>query len=530
MKVNVQQLLSRRRMIANSAAFAGGAVLLGREAAFAQETSDADAAARIAEQTSSPRDDQPPMLPGEPGRDYNPVVTPNGWTLPYKIVGGIKVFHLVAEEVPNHEFAEGLTADCWGYNGSVHGPTIEAVEGDRVRIYVTNKLRAPTTVHWHGLILPNGMDGVGGLNQRAIQPGETFIYEFPLRQHGTFMYHSHHDEMTQIAMGMMGMFVIHPRNVPPERRPIRDFAIMLSEWRIDVGTRRPNPNEMNDFNILTMNARCFPGTQPLIVKQNDRVRVRLGNLSSMDHHPIHLHNYSFRITGTDGGPVPESAQYPETTVLVAVGQTRDIEFVADAPGDWAMHCHMFHHIMNQMGHDIPNTVGVRPEALDKRVRSLLPDYMTMGQEGMGDMAEMGMPVPQNSIPMVGAKGPFDYITMGGMFTILKVRETLPSGYDVDPGWYEHPPGTVAWAAAPAELRHDGIDPDNAPRPPEGIRQASRPSLPPPGAERPSGGHAGHQPAPATASTATYICPMHPDVVSSEPGSCPKCRMKLVPKK
>ena len=101
-------------------------------------------------------------------------------------------------------------AKCWGYNGWVHGPTIEAVEGDRVRIYVTNRLPEPTTVHWHGLLLPNGMDGVGGLTQQVIQPGETFKYEFVLRQHGTFMYHPHHDEMTQMALGMMGLFIIHP--------------------------------------------------------------------------------------------------------------------------------------------------------------------------------------------------------------------------------------------------------------------------------------------------------------------------------
>jgi FtsP/CotA-like multicopper oxidase with cupredoxin domain len=142
------------------------------------------------------------LPPGLPGVDYRPVETPNGSTLPFRIVDGVKVFHLIAEPV-RHEFAPGLAANCWGYNGQVHGPTIEAVEGDLVRIYVTNKLDEPTTVHWHGLFLPNGMDGVGGLTQRSIEPGETFVYEFPLRQHGTFLYHSHHDEMVQMAMGLI---------------------------------------------------------------------------------------------------------------------------------------------------------------------------------------------------------------------------------------------------------------------------------------------------------------------------------------
>jgi FtsP/CotA-like multicopper oxidase with cupredoxin domain len=390
-----------------------------------------------------------------PGKDYNPVITPDGSSLPWKIVDGVKVFHLIAEEVSN-EFAEGITATCWGYNGQVHGPTIEAVDGDRIRIYVTNKLDAPTSVHWHGVYLPNGMDGVGGLNQRAIQPGETFRYEWTVRQHGTFMYHSHHDEMTQMAMGLMGMMVFHPRNPSPEDRVDRDFAFMLSEWRIDPGTSRPNPNEMTDFNILTMNAKCYPGTEPVVAKMGDRVRLRFGNLSAMDHHPIHLHGHYFRITATDGGRIPASAQWPETTVLVAVGTTRDVEFVASEPGDWAMHCHMTHHVMNQMGHDFPNMIGIDTAGLDRSIGRLLPAYMTMGDTGMGDMGEHieagHMTVPENSIPMVGARGPFDYITMGGMFTIVKIREQL-ADY-ADPGWYEHPDGTVADVASARDLRRD----------------------------------------------------------------------------
>jgi FtsP/CotA-like multicopper oxidase with cupredoxin domain len=387
------------------------------------------------------------------GAGYKPVITTNGATLPWKMVDGVKVYHMTAEPV-THEFAPGLVAECWGYNGRVHGPTIEAVEGDRVRIYVTNKLPEATTVHWHGLFLPNGMDGVGGLTQKAIQPGETFMYEFPLIQHGTFMYHPHHDEMTQMAMGMMGLFIIHPRE--PKRPTVdHDFAIMLSEWAIDVGARRPNPSEMTDFNVLTMNARCFPGTAPLVVKKNSRVRIRIGNLSAMDHHPIHLHGHRFLVTNTDGGEIPESARWPETTVLVAVGQTRTVEFIADAPGDWAMHCHMSHHVMTQMGHHFGNVIGMDTAGLSKEISKLVPGYMAMGQDGMGDMGDMGMPVPKNSLPMVGAEGQFDYITMGGMFTILKVRDEVPAD-NADPGWYQNPPGTVSDIAPESDLKRDGI--------------------------------------------------------------------------
>ncbi len=391
---------------------------------------------------------------------HTPVTVPNGTKLPWKMVGAAKVFHLVAEEV-EHEFAPGLKATCWGYNGSVHGPVIEAVEGDRVRIYVSNRLVAPTTVHWHGILLPSGMDGVGGLSQPAIKPGETFKYEFTLRQNGTFMYHSHHDEMTQMALGMTGLFVIHPRT--PAHKVDRDFALLLHEWKIDPGARRPDPNEMMEFNVLTMNAKAFPGTSPLVVQLGQRVRIRIGNLSAMDHHPIHLHGYYFKVTETDGGRIADAAQWPETTVLVPVGSTRTVEFVANNPGDWAMHCHMTHHVMNQMGHGLPNLIGVDPGSLDEKVRKVLPNYMTMGQTGMGDMGGMGMPVPPNSIPMLGQSTKYGEITMGGMFTIFKVRERL-NGY-ADPGLYDPPTGTLAMAATPDDLKRDGVNAEAPSAPP-----------------------------------------------------------------
>ena len=396
--------------------------------------------------------------PAEPGRDYMPVIVPNGNKPKFSVVDGVKVFHLVAEEY-EHEFAPGLKALCWGHNRQVNANVIEAVEGDRVRIYVTNKLPAPTTVHWHGFILPNGMDGVSGLTQRPIPPGETWVYEFDLVQHGTFMFHSHHDTMTQEGLGLTGMFVIHPRE--PYDPPVdRDFAIMLHEWRIDPGSRRPNPNEMTDFNVLTMNGRVFPFVDPLVVRTGQRVRMRLCNLSAMDHHPIHLHGYEFHETAMDGQRIPEDQQRRKVTTLVGVGETRDIEFDAVHPGDWAFHCHMTHHIMNQMGHEFPNMIGVDPAKFEQAARSMLPGYMTMGTTGMNDMTDTGMAIPENSIPMLKGEGGFGVnISLGGMAGFVAVRDEVSDEQltrNAFPGWYEHPEGTVSHRASAEQLRRDGI--------------------------------------------------------------------------
>jgi FtsP/CotA-like multicopper oxidase with cupredoxin domain len=373
-------------------------------------------------------------------------VTLNGGSLPWRMNGDIKEFHLVAEPV-ERELAPSSTAHLWGYNGSSPGPTIEAVEGDKVRIFVTNKLPEHTTIHWHGILLPSGMDGVGGLSQPQIQPGETFVYEFLLRKSGTFMYHPHADEMVQMGLGMMGLFIVHPKD-PALRRVDRDFGFLMANYEVKPGTYVPDTSVMLEFNTWAWNSRVFPGIDPLVVRRGDRVRIRIGNLT-MTNHPIHLHGYDFRVTGTDGGWVPESAQWPEVTVDVAVGQMRAIEFVADAEGDWAFHCHKSHHTMGPMGHEIANMVGVRQGVATKRITKLLPGYMymPMGEAGMAEMQDMhahGMTPPENTLPMMAGEGPFGPIEMGGMFTVVKVRRDVEPGDYSDPGWYEHPEGTVAY--------------------------------------------------------------------------------------
>ncbi|MFZ6773502.1 multicopper oxidase family protein [Undibacterium sp. SXout7W] len=390
-------------------------------------------------QTSA--DTMPPVIPNS-GRSYNPVVTLNGWTLPWRMNQGVKEFHLVAEPVVR-EMAPGMKAHLWGYNGQSPGPTIEVVEGDRVRIFVTNKLPEHTSVHWHGQRVPNGMDGVSGLTQKPIPPGKTFMYEFVARRAGTFMYHPHADEMTQMAMGMMGFWVTHPKTKHPLITEVdRDFVFLLNAYDIEPGAYKPKTSTMLNFNLWSWNSRVFPGIDPLVVRKNDKVRIRVGNLT-MTNHPIHLHGHEFQVTGTDGGPIPHSARWPEVTTDIAVGQMRQIELVADEEGDWAFHCHKSHHTMNAMGHDIPNLIGVDHSDVAMQITNLIPDYMAMGERGMADMGAMAMPLPENTLPMMTGEGPFGGVEMGGMFSVLKVRKNQKAGDYKDPGWYQHPAGTVA---------------------------------------------------------------------------------------
>jgi FtsP/CotA-like multicopper oxidase with cupredoxin domain len=382
---------------------------------------------------------QPPPAPGN-GRHFNPVVTLNGWSLPWRMNRGVKEFHLVAEPVVR-ELAPGMKANLWGYNGQSPGPTIEVVEGDRVRIFVTNRLPEHTSIHWHGQRLPNGMDGITGLTQPGIPPGKTFVYEFEAKRPGTFMYHPHADEMVQMAMGMMGFWVTHPKD-HRFMQVDRDFVFLLSGYDIEPGTATPKVNTMLDFNLWTFNSRVFPGIDSMNVRQGDKVRVRVGNLT-MTNHPIHLHGHEFTVTGTDGGWTPPASRWPEVTTDIAVGQMRAVEFIADAPGDWAFHCHKPHHTMNAMGHAVPTMIGVDHAGVAEKINKLVPDYMVMGDKG-GSMDGMEMPLPANTLPMMTGDGPYGSVEMGGMFTVLKVRKEQKRGDYTDPGWYRHPAGTVAY--------------------------------------------------------------------------------------
>ena len=319
------------------------------------------------------------------GRAPLPVVTPDIADLPFTIENGVKVFRLIAEPVKQVIIpgSMGRTFDLWGFNGTAPGPTIQANEGDRVRIIFENHLPEPTGIHWHGLELPIEMDGVPGVGQLPVMPGEKFVYEFPLHQNGTFFYHPH--MAMQEMVGMLGGFIIHPKTAWTPHVD-RDFLIALQEYAVLPNSSIPNSMAM-EFNWLTFNGKAGPASTPLVVREGERVRVRLINMG-MDHHPIHLHGFTFWETGREGARQPEAIWPRGNTVLVGVAQARDIEFVADRPGDWMLHCHLPHHMMNQMASSVgPMTRNGRP-TMPMTNGPLTPEAAGKAMEGMAGMAGM----------------------------------------------------------------------------------------------------------------------------------------------
>lgn len=332
--------------------------------------------------------DRGKLVPGfrKPGLAPVPIATPDNWVTRPTLKDGVKEFYLHAT-VTRREFLPGVWMNVWGFNDSVPGPTIEATEGDRVRISLYNMLPEPTVLHLHGLELPNRIDGVHGVTQDPIKPGEKGIYELTLHQNGTFFYHSHGP--MQEGLGMAGLFIIHPKTAyePPVDH---DFALMIQEWAILPQSSIPNVTSM-EFNWFTLNGRSAPYITPLLVRLGSRVRIRLVNMSAIDHHPMHLHGHTFWITGTEAGRIPETAWVPSNNVLVGVAQARDIEFIANNPGDWVLHCHMFHHMMNHMA------IMVGP--MQGETRGGMMAGMN-GQAGMG-MTQSGPALSRDNGPSLG---------------------------------------------------------------------------------------------------------------------------------
>jgi len=350
-----------------------------------------------------------------PGPAFNiPVVTTDIGDLPYSMDGDTKVFHLIAEVV-KQKINPAKTIDVWGFNGSAPGPTIQVNQGDHVRVIFENRLPEPTSLHWHGFedIIQN--DGMPGISQAPVKPGGRFVYEFNIHQAGTYFYHSHM-AMQEMA-GMLGAFIMHPKE-PYQPHCDKDFLIHLQEYAVLPSNTVPNTMNM-EFDWLVFNGKAAPATTPLIAQLGDRVRIRFVNLG-MDHHPMHLHGHTFYTTGTEGGRIPEAAWWPGNTVLVGVAQARDIEFVANNPGDWMIHCHLPHHMMNQMS----STAG-------KMTR-------TAGMPAGGDMnTGMGMLQGAPGAPLGEDYGPTlgrglggvgnaaDTATTNGPLSQKKAMDTMP---------------------------------------------------------------------------------------------------------
>lgn len=263
--------------------------------------------------------------------------------LPYDLHHGVKRFRLVAEEV-TQPFTTGVDVRAWGYNGSTPGPVMVVQQGEHIQVEFTNRLPERTSIHWHGLIVPNDVDGVPEIGAGpVVEPGDTGVYEFVIRQAGTFMYHAHVMNAQQEMMGLAGMIV----SLPSQPLADREYVLLLQEWAVnneeEGGIYKIKPMSM-DFDYFTINGKVFPDTSPLRVRYGETVRIRLGNLSQ-NSHPMHLHGHEFSVVAADSNTIVQPLA--KNTINVAPGETWDIEFIANNPGTWAFHCHKPHHMANQ---------------------------------------------------------------------------------------------------------------------------------------------------------------------------------------
>lgn len=233
---------------------------------------------------------------------------------------GVKVFELTAEHV-EWEVEPGEVREAMAYNGQVPGPRIDVDLGDEIRVVLHNELDVPTSLHLHGLVLPNEMDGVPGLTQDSVLPGESFTYELTVTNAGSHMYHSHFDSADQVPGGLLGAFVVHGDDEPEVDH---DVVMILNDGPLGY----------------TINGKGFPATEPVVVEQGDRVRVRYMN-EGLESHPMHLHGMPQQIIARDGYAL--EAPVTEDNVLVAPGDRLDVLVEATEPGAWAWHCHILTH-------------------------------------------------------------------------------------------------------------------------------------------------------------------------------------------
>jgi FtsP/CotA-like multicopper oxidase with cupredoxin domain/plastocyanin len=282
--------------------------------------------------------------------------------------GGDSTFRRQLPEPQVHEFTltasafswdlmDGVSVQAWGYNGQMPGPELRVREGDTVRATLVNQLPVPTTIHWHGINVPNAMDGVAGLNQAPVEPGKSFLYEFVATPAGTRWYHSHTDPAVQVPLGLYGAFIIEPAE--PETAYDRDYPLLLAEWDTELtpdvaaGSVPTGPGDSQlrggelGADLFLINGKMHGSIPPLMVDTGEQVLIRVIHAGAIPH-PVHTHGHSFQIVATDGNPVPEVARLTKDTVLVGPAERYDLAISADNPGVWMVHCHIEHHMANGM--------------------------------------------------------------------------------------------------------------------------------------------------------------------------------------
>ena len=246
-----------------------------------------------------------------------------------RIEKGVKVYDLTAEEI-QWEVEPGRKAKAWAYNQQVPGPQIRVREGDRVRVNLTNKLPESTVIHFHGLELPNNQDGVPFITQPPVKPGESYTYEFTVPNAGSHMYHSHHNAAFQVGMGLLGAFIVEPRQRLASQRVDVDYVMVLNDGS----------------HGYTLNGKSFPATEPVVCKQGQTVRLRFMNEGMMIH-PMHLHGMHMTVIAKDGWDQP--APWKCDTLNIAPGERWDVLVKATNPGTWAFHCHILPHAESEHG-------------------------------------------------------------------------------------------------------------------------------------------------------------------------------------
>lgn len=271
-------------------------------------------------------------------------------------VDGVKEFQLTAGVI-RWNILPDVQVSAYAYNQQVPGPLIRVTAGDEVRFNVTNQLPEPTSVHWHGLVLPNKMDGAAGVTQPPIEPGETFTYEFTVPDTpGTYFYHTHFEGDRQQPLGLYGAFIIDGTDQSVVTHD-HEYIVQLGEWRVVDGQTYP-AMELDGMlpNYFTINGKAFPETDTIRMKVGETLLVRFIGTGQFIH-PMHIHGGPFTIVATDGNRVPETARIQKDTVLVGPGERYDVLWSANEPGKWLMHCHINHHITND-GEEVDGAGGL----------------------------------------------------------------------------------------------------------------------------------------------------------------------------